>query len=97
MEDSVPTWLAENVAKYEKEDAELDPMLRYKHTPPADWLLTDRAPLDFSTSYVLHAFDGGYPEIEWTPEIILARRSNLSIALYPVVKQALDVGLLKIP
>lgn len=54
---------------------------------------------DWSPSYMLHAFRprfvpnrNGYPSI--TPRYVLERRSNFARAVYPVVKEMYDRGLI---
>lgn len=70
-----------------------DPMKLYENAVlnrrrRADW------EMDFSATYMLHAFQLGRYQQHVTPEIILSRTSNFGIATYDVVKRMSDLGYL---
>jgi hypothetical protein len=55
--------------------------------------------LDFSSSYVLHAFDDEIPHIRgWDHQInvkyVLARQSNYARAVYPAIRHAVEAGII---
>ncbi|KAI9736832.1 MAG: hypothetical protein M1818_005883 [Claussenomyces sp. TS43310] len=53
--------------------------------------------IDYSSSYVIHAFDG-MAESYWPErvnfEYVMARQSNLARAVYPAIKHAVDAGII---
>lgn len=61
------------------------------------WEGREQWEIDYSSSYVLHAFKG-ITDPEWPKKIdleyILARQSNLARAVYPAIKHAIDVGVI---
>jgi hypothetical protein len=53
--------------------------------------------IDYSSSYVIHAFDG-LADLYWPKrvdlEYVVARQSNYARAVYPAIKHAMDVGII---
>jgi hypothetical protein len=57
--------------------------------------------MDFSATYVLHAFDDDVGRIRgWdgqiTPRYVLARQSNYARAVYPAVWHAAEAGIIPV-
>ncbi|KAK3348599.1 putative glycosyl transferase [Lasiosphaeria hispida] len=82
-----------------------DPLPEYNEELMDRWEHPDRFPdweRDYSSTYVLHAFDPkrngnpvqGFEHI--TPRYVLERQSNFARAVYPVAKHMYDAGLIKI-
>lgn len=86
----------------ENSDTEAD-VYKFESMTSADveevWAMNERhAPWqeDFMSSYAIHGFKCAEVDTEgFTPENVLARQSNFARAVYPVVKHAIEEGLIE--
>ncbi|TDZ16464.1 hypothetical protein Cob_v010665 [Colletotrichum orbiculare MAFF 240422] len=78
-----------------------EPLPEYDEAPPIDWEHGEHMPwpYDFSAAYLLHAFTPDWDKVpvdgvhEITPRYVLQRQSNYARAVYPVVRDMYNKGL----